>query len=118
MEGLIPYLLHAMKKQKPKNTFRSFSVDSNRSYHLLMTAGGDSLTGSSHRRTRSDFQPPAPAEFLDQRPSVDYLRSINSAAVASGSKQIGNNNNNNNNYHYQMSKEIKSSGSNSSYVRH
>ncbi|WCJ17949.1 hypothetical protein M5689_000333 [Euphorbia peplus] len=111
MEGLIPFLLHAMKKQKPKNSFRSFSVDSSRSYHLLMAAG-DSFSGSSHRRTRSDFQPPVAAEFLDQRSGVEYIRSVNSAAVASGSKQIGNSK-----HAYQMSKEIKTRGSNSSYVR-
>ncbi|KAM1002982.1 hypothetical protein ACFX2I_003371 [Malus domestica] len=60
MEGLIPFLLHAIKKQRPQHKFRSFSVsesNSNRSYHLLIS-GQDSLEGSSHRRTRSEFQPP------------------------------------------------------------
>ncbi|KAJ1397291.1 hypothetical protein SESBI_31884 [Sesbania bispinosa] len=69
MEGLIPYLIHAMKKQKPHHQ-RSFShsESSNRSYHILL--GSDSLTGSSHRRTRSDFPPPT-TEFLEQRYGVD-----------------------------------------------
>ncbi|XP_027366687.1 uncharacterized protein LOC113872967 [Abrus precatorius] len=71
MEGLIPYLIHVMKKQKPHHhSFRSFShsESSNRSYHLLL--GSDSFTGSSHRRTRSDFQPPT-TEFLEHRHGVD-----------------------------------------------
>ncbi|KAM3291430.1 hypothetical protein P3S67_019719 [Capsicum chacoense] len=65
MEGLIPFLLHAMKKQKPHpNSFRCLSDTSNRSYHMLV--GGDSVEGSSHRRTRSEFQPPVTsADFLD-----------------------------------------------------
>ncbi|CAN6544470.1 unnamed protein product [Malus baccata var. baccata] len=61
MEGLIPFLLHAIKKQRPQHRLiRSFSAsesNSNRSYHLLLT-GQDSAEGSSHRRTRSEFQPP------------------------------------------------------------
>ncbi|KAF5733204.1 hypothetical protein HS088_TW17G00744 [Tripterygium wilfordii] len=64
MEGLIPFLLRAMKKQRPQNTYRSFSEGSGCSYRLL--TGGDSVSGSSHRRTRSDFQPPT-SEFLNQR---------------------------------------------------
>lgn len=69
MEGLIPYLIHAMKKQKPdvKRRYRSFShsESSNRSYHLLLASDG-----SSHRRTRSDFQPPT-TDFLEQRHAAD-----------------------------------------------
>ncbi|KAK7357591.1 hypothetical protein VNO80_16884 [Phaseolus coccineus] len=72
MEGLIPYLIHAMKKQKPHvhRSYRSFShsESSNRSYHMLLAS--DSFTGSSHRRTRSDFQPPT-SEFLEQRHGAD-----------------------------------------------
>ncbi|KAJ1381627.1 hypothetical protein SESBI_44976 [Sesbania bispinosa] len=48
MEGLIPYIIHAIRKQKPHH-----SDSSNRSYHLLL--GSDSFHGSSHRRSRSDF---------------------------------------------------------------
>ncbi|XP_050211139.1 uncharacterized protein LOC126661353 [Mercurialis annua] len=87
MDGLIPYLLHAMKKQKPKNNFRSFSTGSSRSYHLLV--GPDSSTGSSHRRTRSEFGIPATVDFFDQRSGSEHLRNnsqVNSAKVASGSK--------------------------------
>lgn len=69
MEGLIPYLIHAMKKQKPgaQRSYRSFShsESSNRSYHLLLASDG-----SSHRRTRSDFQAPT-TEFLEQRHGAD-----------------------------------------------
>lgn len=72
MEGLIPYLLHAIKKQKPHNSYRSFSEGSCRSYHLLI--GGDSVSGSSHRRTRSEFQPPN-LEFLEQKSGLEFLRS-------------------------------------------
>lgn len=72
MEGLIPYLIHAIKKQKPHHhSFnRSFSHSGsvNRSYHMLLES--DSLTGSSHRRTRSDFQQPT-TEFLEHRFGVD-----------------------------------------------
>lgn len=94
MEGLIPFLLHSLKKQRPRNSYRSLSETSNRSYHPLM--GPDSLEGSSHRRTRSEFQPPA-ADFLDQRSGIDYMsRSIStnkgsgiSTSNAKGMRQIG-----------------------------
>ncbi|CAL5209828.1 unnamed protein product [Lathyrus oleraceus] len=72
MEGLIPYLIHAIKKQKPHhhsfNRSVSHSGSINRSYHLLLES--DSVTGSSHRRTRSDFQQPT-SEFLEHRFGVD-----------------------------------------------
>ncbi|KAL2995929.1 hypothetical protein AAZX31_10G244400 [Glycine max] len=71
MEGLIPYLIHAIKKQKPHHhNYRSYShsESSNRSYHMLLAS--ESFTGSSHRRKRSDFQPPT-SEFLEQRYGVD-----------------------------------------------
>ncbi|KAK4340164.1 hypothetical protein RND71_041626 [Anisodus tanguticus] len=72
MEGLIPFLFHAMKKQKPNNnSFRCLSDTSNRSYHMLV--GADSVEGSSHRRTRSEFQPPVTVDFLD----VPQPRSFN-----------------------------------------
>ncbi|KAH0727355.1 hypothetical protein KY284_003220 [Solanum tuberosum] len=77
MEGLIPFLLHAMKKQRPhhNSTFRSLSDTSNRSYHLLV--GADSIEGSSHRRTRSEFQPPVTTvDFLD----LPQPRSFNNRA--------------------------------------
>nr|KYP75281.1 hypothetical protein KK1_008000 [Cajanus cajan] len=67
MEGLIPYLIHVIKKQNPhhhQHSHRrslSHSESSNRSYHLLLAS--DSFTGSSHRRSRSDTT----HEFLDQR---------------------------------------------------
>ncbi|KAH6789914.1 beta-1 [Perilla frutescens var. frutescens] len=54
MEGLIPILIRAMKKQRPQHAYRCLSENSTgRSYHLLLA--GDSADGSSHRRTRSDF---------------------------------------------------------------
>lgn len=74
MEGLIPYLIHAIKKQKPHHhTFNrsvSHSGSINRSYHLLLES--ESVSGSSHRRTRSEFQQPT-SEFLEHRFGVDEV---------------------------------------------
>lgn len=87
MEGLIPYLIHAIKKDKPYHDHhhhhhnhnhrygyqRSNSEGSSRSYHLLVGGSGlDSLEGSSHRRTRSEFQPPT-AEFLKHQQQISSL---------------------------------------------
>lgn len=79
MEGLIPFLVHAIKKQKPQHSYRSFSEGSTRSYHLLLnTAAAESLSGSSHRRTRSEFLPPN-MEFVEQRSGVEqFVRSYSS----------------------------------------
>lgn len=65
MEGLIPFLVHAIKKPKPQNSYRSRSVGSTRSYHVLVGADakGDQ---SSHRRTRSEFRSPT-VDFMEQR---------------------------------------------------
>ncbi|KAJ9175160.1 hypothetical protein P3X46_013739 [Hevea brasiliensis] len=100
MEGLIPYLLHAMKKQRPHNSHRSFSAGSSRSYHLFV-GGGDSFNGSSHRRTRSEFRPPN-MEFLEQRSGLEYLqyssnlrkRSVNSPSTAAGGPKLTSSHNN------------------------
>lgn len=80
MEGLIPYLFHAMKKQKPRHNYRSQSVGSSRSYHLLIN------DESSHRRTRSDFQTPTTFEFSDKRSTheLTHSRSVNKGAFESG----------------------------------
>ncbi|KAL3538800.1 hypothetical protein ACH5RR_002166 [Cinchona calisaya] len=69
MEGLIPFLIRAMKKQRPGHSYRCMSGgSSNRSYHLLL--GENSMEGSSsHRRTRSEFQPPTVDFFQQQRRS-------------------------------------------------
>nr|GEY36711.1 hypothetical protein [Tanacetum cinerariifolium] len=68
MEGLIPFLVHAMKKQRPHNSYRSVSVGSSRSYHVLVGGDANSSTveGSSHRRTKSEFKAPT-TDFLEQR---------------------------------------------------
>ncbi|CAI0470500.1 unnamed protein product [Linum tenue] len=86
MDGLIPFLFHAMKKHSNNNNkphhhhhrrSMSFSEGSTRSYHLLVQP--DSFSGSSHhRRTRSEFQmpPPAAADFSGQTSGQhDLLRS-------------------------------------------
>lgn len=86
MEGLIPYLVHAMKKQKPHHSYRSFSVGSSRSYHLLI--GGDSFEGSSHRRARSDFQQPA-VEFPGQRSGAEFISGAIKGSVNAPSQAIG-----------------------------
>ncbi|KAE9584496.1 hypothetical protein Lal_00021721 [Lupinus albus] len=54
MEGLIPYVIHAIKKQKPEiimdqNLSPHNSDTSNRSYHLLLTS--DSFNGNSQVST-------------------------------------------------------------------
>ncbi|MCL7046442.1 hypothetical protein MKW94_008460 [Papaver nudicaule] len=79
MEGLIPFLLHAMKNKKTtQNNYRCLSEGSsrNRSYHQLISTA-DSTEGSSHRRTRSEFQTPSTTELFNQSYSgtVNYLRS-------------------------------------------
>ncbi|PON74804.1 hypothetical protein PanWU01x14_048630 [Parasponia andersonii] len=81
MEGLIPYLLHALKKDRPKNSYRSLSDTSNRSYHRLLSGSthNNLPDGSSHRRTRSEFQPPPPLDFLEHR-SLSYNRGLPSPA--------------------------------------
>lgn len=92
MEGLIPYLLHAIKKPRPQHRYRSFSVsesNSNRSYHLLMSGQG-SLEGSSHRRTRSEFQPPSSADLFEQRSANDLIhaRSVKEGGVSSAAPSV------------------------------
>ncbi|XP_038996320.1 uncharacterized protein LOC120120866 [Hibiscus syriacus] len=84
MEGLIPYLIHAMRKQKPRHHYRSASLgSSSRSYHLLM-GQQESVEGSSHRRTRSEFQPPATVELFQQRSGFGH-RDGSSSYVMGGS---------------------------------
>ncbi|XP_028125861.1 uncharacterized protein LOC114322697 [Camellia sinensis] len=99
MEGLIPMLINALKKQRPHHAYRGLSEGSNRSYHLLMAP--DSREGSSHRRTRSEFQPPT-VDFLDQQSTLEFShsRSFNRGSVlasatntAIGRRQIGSNTN-------------------------
>ena len=99
MEGLIPFFIHAIKKPKPHNKYnRSKSELSNRSYHLLNAE--ESFSGSSHRRTRSEFQPPA-IEFVQQRPGYEYnhsssvhKRSTSASSVGSYPSQVPNKANN------------------------
>ncbi|ESQ47932.1 hypothetical protein EUTSA_v10021824mg [Eutrema salsugineum] len=73
MEGLIPYLIHAIKKDhKPQHhKYRSMSIGSSRSYRPLMMGheGSSSLQGSSHRRTRSEYKPPVIMDMFDQTSS-------------------------------------------------
>ncbi|KAL1534507.1 hypothetical protein AAHA92_30679 [Salvia divinorum] len=58
MEGLIPLLIRAVKRQRPQHAYRCLSENSTgRSYHLLLA------DGSSHRRTRSEFNPTDAVDF-------------------------------------------------------
>ncbi|KAL0719150.1 hypothetical protein Bca4012_068474 [Brassica carinata] len=70
MEGLIPYLIHAIKKDhKPQDQgYRSLSVGSSRGCRPLMMGqeGSSSFQGSSHRRTRSEYKPPVVMDMFDQ----------------------------------------------------
>ncbi|QCD91908.1 hypothetical protein DEO72_LG4g2877 [Vigna unguiculata] len=49
MEGLIPYIIDAMRKQKPNTLTHSRSDTSQRSYRMLL--GSDSFNGSHHSHT-------------------------------------------------------------------
>ncbi|KAF6159775.1 hypothetical protein GIB67_030033 [Kingdonia uniflora] len=90
MEGLIPFLLHAIKKPKPKNTGynRTASEGSSRSYHLLKS-GTSSVEGSSHRRTRSEFHQRA-FEFPEGEQfsgaAYQHTRNLKTGSVSSPSK--------------------------------
>ncbi|KAL6013079.1 hypothetical protein ACLOJK_003569 [Asimina triloba] len=65
MEGLIPFVLHALKNRKDHGLYRSLSdlQGSSRGTRLPLVdkMGSFDFEGSSHRRTRSssDSQPPA-----------------------------------------------------------
>ncbi|KAF8050622.1 hypothetical protein N665_1922s0008 [Sinapis alba] len=77
MEGLIPYLIHAIKKdQKPQgHVYRSMSVGSSRGCRPLMMGqeeDSSSLQGSSHRRTRSEYKPPVRMDMFDQTSSGGF----------------------------------------------
>ncbi|KAL3843850.1 hypothetical protein ACJIZ3_001253 [Penstemon smallii] len=91
MEGLIPFLLNVVKKQRPQNAYRCLSESSSgRSYHLLI--GGDSVEGSSHRRNRSDF--PKSSSTVDYLSASEHLRNLKSfgargSAADTGLKQRG-----------------------------
>ncbi|KAH6813443.1 beta-1 [Perilla frutescens var. frutescens] len=83
MEGLIPFLIHAMKKQTPPNSYRCLSENSttSRSYHLLLADGGGG--GSSHRRTRSHVQLPSTVDFSSGSDHLTHLKSFTPAVAPS-----------------------------------
>ncbi|XP_043711392.1 uncharacterized protein LOC122660237 [Telopea speciosissima] len=81
MEGLIPYIVNALKKQKSQNKYRcSSEISSSRSYYQPLNSKGSS-EGSSHRRTRSDFQLPVAADLLGQRSSGVQLQFLPSRSL-------------------------------------
>ncbi|KAJ8638300.1 hypothetical protein MRB53_012567 [Persea americana] len=67
MEGLIPFVFNAIMKKRDGSKYSSLSDSSSRRPFLLLEHAG-SFDGSSHRRTRSDFQNPT-SEFLEWRSS-------------------------------------------------
>ncbi|CAH8328965.1 unnamed protein product [Eruca vesicaria subsp. sativa] len=80
MEGLIPYLIHAIKRNhKPQHqTYRLMSIGSSHSYGpLMMGQEGSSLQGSSHRPTRSEYKPPVVMDMFDQTLSGFCQDSVN-----------------------------------------
>ncbi|XP_010487907.1 PREDICTED: uncharacterized protein LOC104765832 [Camelina sativa] len=81
MEGLIPYLIHAIKKDhnRAHQMYRSMSVGSSRSYRPLMMGqeGSSSVQGSSHRRTKSEYNPPVIMDMSDQRSSGFGQKNVN-----------------------------------------
>lgn len=89
MEGLIPFLIQAVRNQRVRQGYRSLSAgSSHRSYHLLLD-GEYPSEGSSHRRTRSEFLLPASKrlpvyEFMSPRMSG----SSTAAATASDISKI------------------------------
>ncbi|XWS54683.1 hypothetical protein CRYUN_Cryun10bG0110700 [Craigia yunnanensis] len=94
MEGLIPYLIHAMRKQQPRHHYRSISVGSSPSYHLLMgQSQQESVEGSSHKRTMSEFQPPT-LEFFGKRSDLQFLspRGYNNVSSANYPSMVGGSN--------------------------
>ncbi|KAG2315931.1 hypothetical protein Bca4012_066773 [Brassica carinata] len=72
MEGLIPYLIHAIKKHQHQR-YRSMSIGSSRSYQPLMMG----QEGSSHRRTGSEYWPPEIMDMFDQNSSGFGQESVN-----------------------------------------
>ncbi|CAO2823267.1 unnamed protein product [Amaranthus hypochondriacus] len=82
MEGLIPYLVRAIKTQNlHKHSYQCLSDHgSRRSYHLLGSAG-DSFNGSLHRRTLIEFQPPTALEMQPELQQSVPSTSINTTTV-------------------------------------
>ncbi|KAK9941911.1 hypothetical protein M0R45_007603 [Rubus argutus] len=74
MEGLLPFLCHAIKKRRSKHKYRCFSESSYKcSYHLLLSGQEPmSLEGSSCRHKRYKFQPPATAELFEQQSALEF----------------------------------------------
>ncbi|KAL3730268.1 hypothetical protein ACJRO7_027294 [Eucalyptus globulus] len=91
MEGLIPFVIRSVRKQRLYSSYRCLSDGSARSYHLL--AGGESVDGSSHRRTKSELPQLSAAEFKEQRSGVELARAhsmnkgsmVSTATAANGS---------------------------------
>ncbi|CAN6820064.1 unnamed protein product [Brassica oleracea var. botrytis] len=84
MEGLIPYLIHAIKKHHKSQHmrwYRSMSEGSSHSYRPLMMGqeGASSYQGSSHRRTRSEYTPPVIMDMFDHTLCQDSVNKDSSA---------------------------------------
>ncbi|EPS58547.1 hypothetical protein M569_16266, partial [Genlisea aurea] len=59
MEGLIPFLIRAVKNQRPEKAYRCLSNNSNsgRSYHLLIGGAADSDGSSRGHGGGNEFRP-------------------------------------------------------------
>lgn len=83
MEGLIPYLIHAIKKHHKSQhmRYRSMSEGSSHSYRPLMMGqeGSSSYQGSSHRRTRSEYAAPVIMDMFDHTLCQDSVNKDSSA---------------------------------------
>ncbi|KAK9077221.1 hypothetical protein SSX86_005557 [Deinandra increscens subsp. villosa] len=68
MEGLIPFLMRAIKKPRPHNNYRTLSASAGSTPSYQVLVGADpKAERSSHRRTRSELHPQT-ADIMERRP--------------------------------------------------
>ncbi|KAG9144836.1 hypothetical protein Leryth_018974 [Lithospermum erythrorhizon] len=60
MEGLIPLIINAIKKQRPRQSYRYLSQGSSRSYHLLLSADSSVSDSTQPGRTSHSVLPQPP----------------------------------------------------------
>ncbi|KAJ1697464.1 hypothetical protein LUZ63_005976 [Rhynchospora breviuscula] len=77
MEGLIPFVIHAIKKSREKSGYRCLSNGSHGGARKPLIGEWDSADeGSSHhRRTRSEF-PPIGSDFFSPEQRMAPSRSL------------------------------------------
>ncbi|KAI3431035.1 uncharacterized protein J3R85_008099 [Psidium guajava] len=106
MEGLIPFVIRSIRKQRLYNSYRCLSDGSTRSYHLL--TGGDSFDSPTHQRTQSELPQLPAAEFMDQRSGVELAgsHSMNKVSRVVSTATAANGSNVANSYYPQFNKEV------------